>query len=218
MHPPQDSELPRGGLVVVNGHKEKNGHLYTWGVRSSWVHPELEKKNWILLFLNIQAGLLFEYLNQISLWTSSFFEQTSFWASNDTSSWTSIQTGLFCEHPLIWKRDFCVLEAEAEQACGKHAQWNLVSTIRWTNNLKMSHLNYRLSRHLIYIYICVCVCVCVAADFYSGRFCRSHTLWLKSQHSNQHVSNWLINDLSDFYGNSFIIRLTLGRHHYRKNW
>ena len=66
----------------------------------------------------------------------------------------------------------------------------------------------------IYIY----VCVCVAADFYSGRFCRSRTLWLKSQHSNQHVSNWLINDLSDFYGNSFIIRLTLGRHHYRKNW
>ena len=99
MHPPQDSELPRGGLVVVNGHKEKNGHLYTWGVRSSWVHPELEKKNWILLFLNIQAGLLFEYLNQISLWTSSFFEQTSFWASNNTSSWTSIQTGLLCEHP-----------------------------------------------------------------------------------------------------------------------
>jgi len=38
--------------------------------------------------------------------------------------------------------------------------------------------------------------------------------------NDQRVPNWSTNDLSDLYiwdGNSFTIRLNLGRHHYRKN-
>jgi len=159
MHPPQDSELPRGGLVVVNGHKEKNGHLYTWGVRSSWVHPELEKKK-----LNTS---FFEHPSRTSFWISKpdfFVKIFLFW----TDFLLNIKWHFLNIHPnrtFLWTSKFPYLKKRL--LCFRSGS----RTSLWKTRAMKPRLNHKMNEQSedepselpiitspdIYIYVCVCV-------------------------------------------------------------
>jgi len=93
MYPPQGTELPRGGLVVVNGHKK----MVTC-TREACVHPERENF-WTLPLLNIQTGL---FQTELLCEVSKF----PFWTSDGTSEhacelpfWDQLEQ---CSPPLIY--------------------------------------------------------------------------------------------------------------------